>query len=143
MLYLATSVIPFWQATENWLAEANVDATVPGPSPGPAGRPWRATCSTNPDLVRGRRVLDFAAGGGIAGIAAAQAERGQRAGRRYQSHGHSPPPALNAQANGVDISGVSGDIVGQECRWDLILAGDVCYEAPMTGHILPLAARDG
>jgi predicted nicotinamide N-methyase len=23
------------------------------------------------------------------------------------------------------------------CRWDLILCGDVCYEAPMTGHILP------
>jgi predicted nicotinamide N-methyase len=34
-----------------------------------------------------------------------------------------------------------GDVVGADMdpggRWDLILAGDVCYEAPMTGHILP------
>ena len=29
------------------------------------------------------------------------------------------------------------DLVGAACRWDLILCGDVCYEAPMAGHILP------
>ncbi len=40
-------------------------------------------------------------------------------------------------ANGVDIAAISGDLVGSACRWDLILCGDVCYEAPMTGHILP------
>jgi predicted nicotinamide N-methyase len=28
-------------------------------------------------------------------------------------------------------------VVGAPCRWDIILAGDVCYEAPMTAHILP------
>ena len=28
-------------------------------------------------------------------------------------------------------------MVGSACRWDLILCGDVCYEAPMTAHILP------
>ena len=28
-------------------------------------------------------------------------------------------------------------MVGAPCRWDLILCGDVCYEAPMTGHIMP------
>lgn len=27
--------------------------------------------------------------------------------------------------------------MGQPNRWDLILCGDVCYEAPMTAHILP------
>ena len=30
---------------------------------------------------------------------------------------------------------------GAACRWDLILCGDVCYEAPMTGHILPWLRR--
>jgi predicted nicotinamide N-methyase len=29
------------------------------------------------------------------------------------------------------------DLVGTACRWDLILCGDVCYEAPMTSHIMP------
>jgi len=31
----------------------------------------------------------------------------------------------------------TGDVVGAACRWDVVLCGDVCYEAPMTGHILP------
>jgi predicted nicotinamide N-methyase len=44
---------------------------------------------------------------------------------------------LNAALNGVAVTTLDGDVVGAPCRWDLILAGDVCYEAPMTGHILP------
>ena len=32
-------------------------------------------------------------------------------------------------------------MVGAACRWDTILCGDVCYEAPMTGHILPWLTR--
>jgi predicted nicotinamide N-methyase len=45
--------------------------------------------------------------------------------------------ALNAAANGLAVRAVLGDIVGAACRWDMILAGDVCYEAPMTRHIMP------
>ena len=36
---------------------------------------------------------------------------------------------------------LEGDIVGEDRGWDLILCGDVCYEAPMTGHILPWLRR--
>jgi predicted nicotinamide N-methyase len=43
---------------------------------------------------------------------------------------------LNAAVNGVGVV-TSGNVVGDACRWDLILCGDVCYEAPMTGHIMP------
>ena len=32
---------------------------------------------------------------------------------------------------------LSGDVVGSAGRWDIILCGDVCYEAPMTAHIMP------
>jgi predicted nicotinamide N-methyase len=35
------------------------------------------------------------------------------------------------------VTAEPGDVVGTPCRWDLILCGDVCYEAPMTAHILP------
>jgi predicted nicotinamide N-methyase len=35
------------------------------------------------------------------------------------------------------VAVTEGDVVGSACRWDMILAGDVCYEAPMTAHILP------
>ncbi len=44
---------------------------------------------------------------------------------------------LNAVLNGVALETPPGDVVGSPNRWDLILAGDVCYEAPMTAHILP------
>jgi len=33
------------------------------------------------------------------------------------------------------------EILGQPSRWDLILCGDVCYEAPMTARILPWLRR--
>jgi predicted nicotinamide N-methyase len=36
---------------------------------------------------------------------------------------------------------LSGDVVGSAGRWDIILCGDVCYEAPMTRRILPWLRR--
>src|SRR5581483_6651410 len=44
---------------------------------------------------------------------------------------------LNTATNHVRVTSQPGDVVGSACRWDLILCGDVCYEAPMTRHILP------
>jgi predicted nicotinamide N-methyase len=90
----------------------------------------------NPHLVRGRRVLDFATGGGIGALAAA------RAGAASVDANDIDPMALaavslNALANGADVTTRAGDIVGEAGGWDLILAGDVCYEAPMTQKILP------
>ena len=53
---------------------------------------------------------------------------------------------LNAALNGVRVELLPGDAVGCERSprtrgWDLILCGDVCYEAPMTQHILPWLRR--
>ena len=81
-------------------------------------------------------MLDFAAGCGIAGIACALA------GAAAVEAADTDPLAaaairLNAESNGVRVTAVAGDVVGACCRWDLILCGDVCYEAPMTAHILP------
>jgi predicted nicotinamide N-methyase len=89
-----------------------------------------------PSHVAGRRVLDFAAGCGLAAIAAALV------GAASVEAAEIDPLALaatrlNAALNGVAVATPDGDVVGSACRWDLILAGDVCYEAPMTGHILP------
>ncbi len=44
---------------------------------------------------------------------------------------------LNAALNGVEVAAVAEDVVGQPCRWDRVIAGDVCYEAPMARRILP------
>ncbi len=117
VLLLASEITPIWQATEDWLAAHNV------------APPFWA-------FVAGRRVLDFAAGCGIAAIACAQA------GAAWVEAAEIDPLAiaaveLNAAANGVAVQAAVGDVVGAACRWDLILCGDICYEAPMTGHVLP------
>ncbi len=138
-LWQATEITPIWQATEQWMDENNI-------APPFWAFAWPGSVAIarhildNPSLVAGRRVLDFAAGCGLAAIACA------KAGALTVEAAEIDPLAivsinLNAAANGVDIEASSGDIVGSACRWDLILCGDVCYEAPMTGHIMPWLRR--
>lgn len=90
----------------------------------------------NPELVRGKRVLDFAAGCGLAGIACALAGAAEVEAVEIDPLAVAAT-RLNAAANGVELRTSLGDVVGTPCRWDVILCGDVCYEAPMTRHILP------
>ena len=138
-LYLATEITPIWQASEVFLAQANIDPPF-WAFAWPGGQALARYILDNPGLVRGKRVLDFAAGGGIAAIACAMA------GAAIVEAAEIDPmaaaaTALNAVANGVTIVALTTDLVGADCRWDLILCGDVCYEAPMTGHILPWLRR--
>ena len=55
--------------------------------------------------------------------------------------------ALNARANGVRVGFIRQDLLGDPPQaWDVILAGDVCYEEPMAGRMLEwlrTAARHG
>ena len=134
-LHLASEITPIWHATEDWLAARNVDPPY-WAFAWPGGQALARHILDHPERVAGRRVLDFAAGGGIAAIAAA------RAGAASVEAAEIDPlavaaMALNAAANGVTVTTVEADVVGAAGRWDLILCGDVCYEAPMTGHILP------
>ncbi len=137
-LHLAHQITPIWHATEAWLAERNV-APPFWAFAWPGGLALARHVLDHPGSVAGRCVLDFAAGGGIAAIACAMA------GAALVEAAEIDPLALaaiglNAAVNGVDVRPV-GDVVGSECRWDLILCGDVCYEAPMTGHIMPWLTR--
>ena len=71
-LHLATEITPIWQATEAWLAERNV-APPFWAFAWPGGQALARHVLDHPAAVAGRRVLDFAAGGGIAAIACALA----------------------------------------------------------------------
>ena len=133
-LHLATEITPIWRATEAWLAEHNVDPPF-WAFAWPGGQALARHILDHPALVRGKRLLDFAAGGGIAAIASALAGAARAEAAEIDALARAAV-ALNAAANGVDVA-VSGDVVGAACRWDLILCGDVCYEAAMTGHIMP------
>lgn len=134
-LYLATEITPIWHATEDWLAERNI-APPFWAFAWPGGLALARHILDNPHLVAGRRVLDFAAGGGIAAIACAMAGAASVEAAEIDPLAHAAL-RLNAAANLVEIAIPGASLVGAACRWDLILCGDVCYEAPMTGHILP------
>jgi predicted nicotinamide N-methyase len=134
-LRLASEITPIWQATETWLAEHNV-APPFWAFAWPGGQALARHILDTPASVAGRRVLDFAAGCGIAALASAMA------GAVCVEAAEIDPLAvaaigLNAAANRVSVDVTRTDMVGAACRWDLILCGDVCYEAPMTRHILP------
>ena len=138
-LHLATEITPIWQATEAWLGEVGIEPPF-WAFAWPGSQAMARLILDDPARVAGRRVLDFAAGCGLAAIAAA------RAGAGLVEAAEIDPLAvaatrLNAALNGVAVTALVADLVGSVSprtgRWDLILAGDVCYEAPMTGHILP------
>ena len=90
-----------------------------------------------PHWVKGKRVLDFGAGSGVAGIAAA------RAGALEVVACDLDPLALaacraNAQLNDVEL-GYSRDFFAEADRFDLILVADVLYDRenlPLLDHFL-------
>ena len=95
----------------------------------------------HPDRVAGRRVLDLGAGSGLAGIAAA------RAGARHVVAAEIDPLAvaairMNAAANGVGLGVIKRDITaGPEPDADIVLAGDVFYDAAICARMLPFLDR--
>jgi predicted nicotinamide N-methyase len=133
-LHLATEITPIWQATEEWLRERDL-------APPFWAFAWPGSVALaryaldHRDILARHRVLDFAAGCGLAAIACAMA------GATVEAAEIDPLAMaairLNAAANGVAVAALEGDVVGRDCQWDFILCGDVCYEAQMTGHILP------
>jgi predicted nicotinamide N-methyase len=134
-LHLATEITPIWQATEDWLRQRNLSPPF-WAFAWPGSQAMARYVLDHPQVVAGRRVLDFAAGCGLAAIACALA------GAATVEAAEIDPLALaatrlNAAANRVTVAAREGDAVGSACRWDLILCGDVCYDALMTRRILP------
>ena len=125
-LHLAEEATELWQRTEEELGELGL------PPPFWAfawagGQALARYILDRPSLVRGRHVLDFASGSGLAGIAAA------KAGARVVSASDIDAFAcvamgLNADANGVTLDIIGRDLIGLGGPWDTVIAGDICYE---------------
>ncbi len=135
-LHLATEVTPIWQATEESLARSGL------PPPFWAfawvgGQALARFLLDYPAVVAGRCVLDFGAGSGIVGIAAAKAGAA-RVLAADVDHFAVAAIAANAALNGADIEITNLDVVGTvDPRWEIVTAGDVCYEQPMADRVTP------
>jgi len=125
-LFTATEVAALWSATEAWLVARGV--AIPFWSvPWAGGQALARWVLDHPEVVRGKRVLDFGAGSGLVAIAAAQA--GAASVRAVDIDPLSLAAcALNAEANDVTFERVCADIVGDAVQADVLLAGDVWYE---------------
>ncbi|MDP3403261.1 MAG: methyltransferase [Brevundimonas sp.] len=134
-LWLADEITPIWRMTEEELGELGL----PPPfwafawSGGQGLARWLLD---TPDEVAGRTVLDFATGSGLVAIAA------MKAGAAHVLAADIDPfcaaaVALNARANGVDVAFTDSDLLdGPPPEVDVICAGDVCYEKPMTDRVM-------
>ena len=84
----------------------------------------------DPALVRGRRVLDFGAGSGLAGLVAARL--GASVAVAEADPWARAALALNAEANGQRLRFWRGG------RVDVVLAGDVFYAPEVAQSVLPV-----
>jgi predicted nicotinamide N-methyase len=143
-LYLATEIAPIWQATEETLARS----ALPPPFWAFAwagGQALARYLLDHPGEVAGRSVLDFGAGSGLVAIAAAKAGAACVLAAEID-HFAAAAIAANAALNDVAIAVRTTDLLDTvDPRWEVVTAGDVCYERPMadrvTGWLRGLAAR--
>lgn len=126
-MYLADELTPIWEATEKDLSAVNV-APPFWAFPWAGGQALSHYLIDNPDLVRGKRVLDIACGSGLVGVAAALAGAAEVVANDIDPICEAAV-ALNAELNGVTVSWLSGNLLaGDPPPFDIIVAADVFYE---------------
>jgi predicted nicotinamide N-methyase len=143
-LYLATEVTPLWLATEETLARSGL------PPPFWAfawagGQALARYLLDHPAVVTGRSVLDFGAGSGLVAFAAAKAGAASVVAAEID-HFAVAAITANAALNEVAVAVQTADPLDTvDLWWDVVTAGDVCYERPMaarvTGWLRGLAGR--
>lgn len=134
-LHLATEITPIWQATEATLEASNL------PPPywafaWPGGQALTRFLMDERQWIQGKRVLDFAAGSGLSAIGVAMAGA-ERAIANEIDDFAAEAIALNAEINRAPVEVLRHDLIGRHEGWDVVLAGDVCYEKPMADRVIP------
>src|SRR5687768_5626874 len=139
-LRLADEAIELWQYTEKFAGGVQL------PPPFWAfawagGQALARYVLDHPEVVRGKRVLDVAAGSGLVAIAA------MKAGAAHVTAVEIDPlavtaMAVNAAANGVTVEARLDDVLpGDGGDAEVVLAGDVFYSRDMTGQVLGFLRR--
>lgn len=136
VLHLASRATDLWEATEATLERTGL------PPPywafaWPGGQALARLALDRPETVRGKRVLDFAAGSGVAALAAAKAGAAHVTACEIDAFA-CQAMALNGQANGLALEILDADVLAKPASgWDVVFAGDVFYEKPMADKVWP------
>lgn len=135
VLHLADEITPIWKMTEEALEEIGL------PPPFWAfawagGQALARYILDHPDIVAGKRVIDFASGSGIVAIAAARAGAAHVLAADIDAY-CGAALALNAAANGVACDFTSANLLdAPPPPAEVILAGDICYEKPLAARVM-------
>lgn len=132
--HLALLPVPFVPEVSIYMAHPGSGlARLGGPPPywayAWAGGAGLARFVLDGENVRGRTVLDFGAGSGLVGIAAAK--MGARVFAAETDPWGRAAVAVNAAANGVSVALAA-------CEPDLVLCGDVFYGPEVAARVLPV-----
>ncbi len=139
-LHLADEVTPIWKLTEEALEEIGL------PPPFWAfawagGQALARYVLDHPELVCGKRVVDFATGSGIVAIAAMKAGAASVLAADIDVFCEAAV-GLNAEANGVEVGFTDANLLNAPPpAADILLAGDICYERPMAEAVMTWLRR--
>jgi predicted nicotinamide N-methyase len=134
-LHLADEITPIWKLTEEALEEIGL------PPPFWAfawagGQALARYILDHPEIVAGKRVIDFATGSGLVAIAAMKAGAASVLAADIDVFCEAAV-GLNAEANGVTVSFTDVNLLdAPPPETDVLLAGDICYERPMAEAVM-------
>ncbi|HET9161233.1 MAG TPA: methyltransferase [Caulobacteraceae bacterium] len=134
-LHLADEITPIWRQTEEELGQIGL------PPPFWAfawagGQALARYLLDHREICAGKRVLDFASGSGIVAIAAALAGASYVLANDIDVFCGAALEA-NAAANGVQVDFTADNLLdAPPPAFDLICAGDICYEKPLAERVL-------
>jgi predicted nicotinamide N-methyase len=139
-LHLADEITPIWKLTEEALAEIGL------PPPFWAfawagGQALARYILDHPEVVAGKRVIDFASGSGLVAIAAMKAGAVSVLAADIDVFCEAAI-GLNALANDVQIAFTEVNLLDASPPVaDVLLAGDICYERPMAEAVMAWLAE--
>lgn len=146
LVFHANSLVAVWEA-----AEILAGAVLPAPFwayPWAAGVALARVILDDPSIVRGRRVLDVGAGGGVASIAAAYAGAAHVLANDVDDWALATT-RIAAERQSMKIETLNADLTRDTARaadFDVVLCGDLLYEqseAALQMDLLRFAASNG
>ena len=134
-LHLADEDLPLYRAGEDELAALGI-GTPYWAFAWAGGQALARYLMDNPEVIAGKHALDFGAGSGLVGIAAA------KAGAASVIASDIDPVAieatlLNCAVNNVDFEVTTDDLIGTDSGWNPLLIGDVFYDKQIADRLLP------
>lgn len=137
-LRLALEPIAPWEATEH--RQGTVQPLPFWAHAWPGGLALARLVLDAPELVRGKRVLDFAAGCGVAAIAAVRAGAAEVLATEVDAFALAAIEE-NAALNQVSVRTTADDVIGRDEGWDTVLVGDVFYQDELSRRVMAWLER--